>query len=284
VAESYLRLAPYSKNADAWCADIKDRALISKMEEAYASSYEQLGRRADPAFIANRVADSLHSLASWAHSGFNVFDLTHSLASLFLLTETDEEVPDLPFQAFAVKFPDRLITTPGRPDIFFKEALFSLTTRQDSPGITYALLWTNGEFANGWLHWPLTALPDVSKTPDPDEIRILVHLLRGLCSFLSTKAEPLVVSNAKRLLKPGPAKRVFVVGRTVKISPELRLYAASAGTTPLWKLQNRFVVRGHWRNQVCGKNLADRRKTWIAPHWKGPEGAEAWRHVYECHP
>jgi hypothetical protein len=37
----------------------------------------------------------------------------------------------------------------------------------------------------------------------------------------------------------------------------------------------RWLVRGHWRMQVCGKEQAARRRTWIAPYWKGPERAAA---------
>lgn len=33
----------------------------------------------------------------------------------------------------------------------------------------------------------------------------------------------------------------------------------------------RWIVRGHWRQQVCGKGRAERRRIYIAPHYKGPE-------------
>lgn len=36
----------------------------------------------------------------------------------------------------------------------------------------------------------------------------------------------------------------------------------------------RFIVRGHWRNQVCGENQLERKLTWIKPYYKGPEMAE----------
>ncbi|MGJ9487132.1 hypothetical protein ACRQFN_02380 [Actinotignum sp. GS-2025e] len=35
----------------------------------------------------------------------------------------------------------------------------------------------------------------------------------------------------------------------------------------------RFLVRGHWRNQVCGPARKMRRLTWVAPFVKGPDGA-----------
>ena len=39
-------------------------------------------------------------------------------------------------------------------------------------------------------------------------------------------------------------------------------------------LDVRFVVRGHWRNQVCGINRSERKLIWIKPFWKGPEISE----------
>lgn len=35
---------------------------------------------------------------------------------------------------------------------------------------------------------------------------------------------------------------------------------------------HRWVVRGHWRWQRCGVGSAERRRIWIHPHVKGPEG------------
>lgn len=37
--------------------------------------------------------------------------------------------------------------------------------------------------------------------------------------------------------------------------------------------RHRWVVRGHWRQQVAGKKRAERRLTWIPSYIKGPEGA-----------
>lgn len=36
---------------------------------------------------------------------------------------------------------------------------------------------------------------------------------------------------------------------------------------------HRWWVGGHWRQQACGPNHADRRPKWIAPYVKGPDGA-----------
>lgn len=39
------------------------------------------------------------------------------------------------------------------------------------------------------------------------------------------------------------------------------------------KYRHRWWVGGHWRQQACGPNHADRRPKWIAPYIKGPEEA-----------
>lgn len=41
------------------------------------------------------------------------------------------------------------------------------------------------------------------------------------------------------------------------------------------------MVRGHWRNQACGKNMQDRERKWIQPYLKGPEDGEAFSKVYK---
>ncbi len=45
-------------------------------------------------------------------------------------------------------------------------------------------------------------------------------------------------------------------------------------TPSLRKLDKRFIVRGHWKNQACGKNWSERRLIWVPPFWKGPSTAE----------
>ncbi|MEU0497934.1 hypothetical protein [Mycobacterium sp. NPDC006124] len=45
------------------------------------------------------------------------------------------------------------------------------------------------------------------------------------------------------------------------------------GEHPERRYSSRWWVGGHWRQQACGPNHADRRPKWIAPYVKGPEGA-----------
>jgi hypothetical protein len=75
----------------------------------------------------------------------------------------------------------------------------------------------------------------------------------------------------------------FRVGRPIKLGGALRA-AITGGLSggASWKLESRFVVRGHWRNQAYGPQHSLRLKKWIAPYWKGPENVgEALERTFE---
>ena len=64
----------------------------------------------------------------------------------------------------------------------------------------------------------------------------------------------------------------FRVGRPIKLGARLKAAIKEGlGGGASWKLDSRFVVRGHWRNQAYGPEHSLRRKQWIEPYWKGPE-------------
>lgn len=48
-----------------------------------------------------------------------------------------------------------------------------------------------------------------------------------------------------------------------------------------FRVGKRFMVRGHWRNQVCGEGRKERKRKWIRPHLKGPEDGETFSRVYQ---
>jgi len=53
-----------------------------------------------------------------------------------------------------------------------------------------------------------------------------------------------------------------------------RNYISIPGVGTGRKVDKRFIVRGHYRNQVYGKGRLERKRIWIMPFWKGPELAE----------
>jgi len=91
----------------------------------------------------------------------------------------------------------------------------------------------------------------------------------------------------KKLPKLGPKKRSRLQRQCARVSGlEQRLlggsiviergeredaeYATNTGRC----VMVRHMVSGHWRHQACGPNKELRRWTWIAPHYRGPEGSE----------
>lgn len=77
------------------------------------------------------------------------------------------------------------------------------------------------------------------------------------------------------------ARRAGIPPRVTVV--QLRRSAGSRGTgESLVQWSRRWVVRGHWRWQAHGPQRAERRRIWVAPHVKGPEGKPlvATTHVY----
>ncbi|MDZ4269517.1 MAG: hypothetical protein U1D00_28200 [Mycobacterium sp.] len=72
---------------------------------------------------------------------------------------------------------------------------------------------------------------------------------------------------------PGPAPaspdRVSIIELRRPVSPPREHDGPSVDR----KYRHRWWVGGHWRQQACGPNHADRRPKWIAPYVKGPEDA-----------
>jgi len=108
----------------------------------------------------------------------------------------------------------------------------------------------------------------------------------GLRKHRSTEVPRKLQEKRSRSGQTWPTEWEF--GREVVITPELRQAAreAVAGRTRHhavdgWQVRSRFIVRGHWRNQAHGEGRKQRRRQWIEPFWKGPEGSKAWSHLYE---
>ena len=82
-----------------------------------------------------------------------------------------------------------------------------------------------------------------------------------------------------------PKKRIWtgqeiIAGTSVKLSSTVRQTLEER--TKGWKITYSFVVRGHWRNQACGKGRKDRKKKWIKPYVKGRDLAtKIMGHTYQ---
>ena len=75
--------------------------------------------------------------------------------------------------------------------------------------------------------------------------------------------------------------RRWEVGRDVRIGPEVRRAATEVAAGRTARAPSvRFIVRGHFRNQACGKGRQERKRIHIAPHWKNTEADTATVRTY----
>jgi hypothetical protein len=107
------------------------------------------------------------------------------------------------------------------------------------------------------------------------------HIVNMVCNTVLYINDPKRSKDTERL-----EKRTILSGETkgpkgkkVKIEQEYIYLSHPAsytgsGDSAGHKIDARFTVRGHWRNQACGKDLQEHRRTWIAPYWKGPSTSE----------
>lgn len=292
---------PYDHNVQTWVqlSSLADKAVFRAVRDMYTPA--EFNR--DPHAALFSAAAAMHNGAAWAHYGYNVFRLGHNFTALLLLTDVERGRPHLPFPTFKVSFPERVFYEPDNTTVFLRCMFVHHFTAHSHPWLGCHFVFSDETERDVYYNWELLGTEEEHTAPtlDPWEVlseplaRAALTVVRGLCSFLEAKIEPLELDNAKAVERAKwtkkPTPRVFTVERTVKLSQEIRRAAqvvVAGETDPLWKLQNRHVVRGHWRWQPIGHRLPEgvegpqnAKKTWIEPYWKGPEGAEAWRHVYE---
>lgn len=259
-----------------------------------------------------------HFVARWTTSGLPVFSLTHGLAAALLLTEPPPFEPadfHLPFPAFAIVVPSGFVpflsTTGQWGELVFVHQFVG----KDNAGKTRSILHvdTRSETQNLWHRAPLEEVTSVKReqvifgpgsASDPSAmtlieddyrtIEVALRLVRNLVAWveahgrgeLQGRSTTRVRGSNYNVDRDGqPLPTTWVLGREVKLSPELRRLAPEVALGqrrggPGWKLRMRYCVRGHWRNQAYGTGRAERKRIFIAPFWKGPEGAAAWAHVF----
>lgn len=75
--------------------------------------------------------------------------------------------------------------------------------------------------------------------------------------------------------------KYWEVGRTIKIGVELVRAVRGGAREVAFRLKHKHIVIGHYRNQAYGAGRSERKRMWIAPHWKGPEDGAALVHTYK---
>jgi hypothetical protein len=88
---------------------------------------------------------------------------------------------------------------------------------------------------------------------------------------LEKQKSPKKRKKIKQQLKNAPTAGYTLLGGSIKVDrTEERTNLKGDG---IRKVTVRSLISGHWRDQACGKDRMDRKRIWIEPFWRGPEGA-----------
>jgi hypothetical protein len=284
--------------------------------EAFTLALSILGRL-DPS-DERQVIEMQQWAGTWASAGLPIFSLTHGLAAALLLTDPPKLVEEdfhLPFPALVITVPPGCIPfhVDGVDEIVWGDTI-RIEHRYDrcesSNDECVNWLYVSVHNSSGFEIWrshQLSKVMDVSgddffieQTKDTEfklvekdrpTIQVALRLVRNFVAWIEAHGVGVPEGRPRQSGQPyrldrddNPVPITWVVGREVKLSPELRRFATETalGGHPGWKLRMRFCVRGHWKLQACGEGRRDRKRIFVEPYWKGPTGAEAWSHVYTC--
>ena len=263
----------------------------------------------------SQIADALYARLVWAQYGFNVVDITDSLASALLLTRTGLfDGLAWPYPAFALRTPPGLLTVKDASGVA-RNIPFLVAHRYDEGLRISAFCEDKREiWADQLNDWYVrfseaddiemlyaAKVTQVYTHADSDkemesELRYkAIRLVVNFVSWLATRPFKEAGSPSNKAAKQAACKRrtypVWTFGKDVKLPAELRAIARKSVADTLWEQQVRYVVRGHFRRKPGAKNstesvekAAPHQKVWISPFWKGPEGGPTWTHTYKTEP
>ena len=264
--------------------------------------------------MARDLATCSIGAAWWAHLGFPSFDLTLDFFRAIAVTDFGEVGTDtlhLPFPAFVMRFPEQLGAAQAR-GIFVYPVPFTragaaaehefgarrMTINAPDVARQSYSQWIDGTGLDEFLHKTPRRIDDL----DPIERAASAELGNEL-NIDTLKACRRAMANTILYIEAGgglpkdkhrhgapaaPVERThkeapqYRVGRPIRLGPEIREALEHRQGTAGWKIAQRFIVRGHWRNQAHGPRHQLRTRKWIQPHWKGPKDvAEALVRAFE---
>lgn len=245
----------------------------------------------------------------WDRSGRNVFDLSADFVAAMLLTDPSAVSID----CLRTPFPAMLITIPsgfavGAEGLHYTK--IHVSERHRSSGVPVIIVQAfdgvhslDHSFEASELTWPLIeqsldaggetqiGYAKVADDADDEAQRTALRIVFGLLAYMGAvdgAASRREADSGKRKRPsgaPDPQAPVhWDVGRSVRLDPQLVRAARSGSREIALRIRRRFIVRGHYRNQACGAGRTDRRRQWIAPHWKGPEAGAQIVHTYKPQP
>lgn len=272
--------------------------------DTFSAFYDRVAPARAPFFEEGSLEGHLRSAFAglhWRHAGYNTITLTHSLAAALTLTDPPPAVEGadikLPFNSFLLMLPEGVIGDQGGwvrivefCSYHYNSVARGVWIRTMSQNMMYRICRVDGTDWEGETRW----IEENVTQKDDHAMKLAGRLLRNFAAWIDSgaameregRSKNRRKNKGKKDKKPHQHPTRWIMGREVKLRPELRQMARELAVGKKvrpegWEVRVRHVVRGHWRNQVCGPQRSLRKRIWIEPHWRGPEGSAAWAHVYK---
>lgn len=228
----------------------------------------------------------LHDFAlAWHDNGFPRVQLSHKHAAALMATKTQPStLPDAraPWNAFLVDIPGGLLSVKrGNKERNFVRA--SVRVGPDVPGSyrTVSLWDIDGPCGLVLSVAEVSHLggvqPDESVFAEDTQVaELAARLVFGVCMEMTSPAYSGGVVGPRapqRERRTGePRAWTFQLTRDVKVDCRDAVRAYARGQTRASPTVQ-TLVRGHWKQQPCGKYGAERKHIFVEPYWRGPEDA-----------
>jgi hypothetical protein len=144
-------------------------------------------------------------------------------------------------------------------------------------------VWDEDQTVANWLQFAKEHNRNGETLADTDKRAVLMaqRVAVNLALYLASEDEETGKATWSPTDKTTGKGKNWSVGGKVKVSKEVREAAAEiaagrAATCPAVK----HIVRGHFRNQACGVGRLERKRLYIKPHWRGPDGTTPHERTY----
>lgn len=253
--------------------------------------------------------------AGWILAGMNVFNLSPQLLGALLMTKlpTSEKTLNiqLPYKAQYLLLPPEFLPfreVKGEPTEWITFIGTHKTHRYIGRPLVCILGTSSGYFSGAafsTIFFPSDlnrgSIPSVVSHGDqPDgtyvtnkTLNLVIRILANFGFWLDASGSRDTVKKKKTKAQQkrrdkGKWPEIWLVGKKVSLSSELMdvakdIATKDSGAQPRkgWQQRVQHLVRGHWKMQSHGPSSSLRKRLWVEPYMRGPEGKVAWAHIYQ---
>lgn len=275
------------------CSELRSRELdVAKEKGTPASGVSsELIQTMMKNYSFRESKDLLHFGDHWRGDGYARVSVGHKLTSALMLTSVPDDMEvQAPWKAWVLEMPDGLYPFNISPSAF-KEAKERSDAGDDS--IVNATTGSDGKERGDEIQGQVRALICYKSNP----VHLIVQVRDTFLSFKVTNLGENFLSNfskgvcltfhdrkhvqernwggggSKREVKEPGQGRYYVFSKPIQVDFRDEVRALLSGVRKGQSPKVQFIVRGHFRDQACGKEMKDHRKIWLQPYWKGPEEA-----------